>query len=318
MNNDITLVILAAGMGSRFGGLKQIEPMGPNGEFIIDYSIYDAIEAGFTKVVFLIKEENYDIFKRTIGARVEPHIPVEYCFQKNDNLPEGYTIPESRVKPLGTAHAILCCEDKVHEPFMIINADDFYGRDAFVRGAAFLKSLEDKEPYPYGMVGYSVKNTITENGAVKRGICNVVDGQLTKILESSVGRIEDGRIIAKPLDETLPSFEVGEEDTVSMNMLCFTPSVFPYIKKNFPTFLDQNQDNLEKCEYLIPDVLFKAIEEGYAKCRVIPTNATWYGVTYKEDLDGVKTALKSLATLGEYPWDLWEEKEAVNTGGKER
>ena len=309
MNKDITLVILAAGMGSRFGGLKQIEPMGPNGEFIIDYSIFDAIQAGFTKVVFLIKEENYNIFKETIGARVEPHIPVEYCFQKNDNLPAGYTIPSSRVKPLGTAHAILCCENHVHEPFMIINADDFYGKDAFQRGARFLKNLKDEKPHPYGMVGYLVKNTITENGAVKRGVCNIKDGQLTKLVESSVGRDEEGHIIAKPLDESLPSFEVGEDDTVSMNMLLFTPSIFPYIKANLPAFLDKNQDNLEKCEYLIPDILFQAIEEGYAGCEVIPTTATWYGVTYKEDLDGVKKALTRKVIMGEYPNDLWAAEE---------
>ena len=162
MNKDITLVILAAGMGSRFGGLKQIAPLGPNGEFIIDYSVYDAIKAGFTKIVFLIKEENYDVFKETIGARVEPHIHVEYCFQKNDNVPGKYKeLLKERKKPLGTAHAILCCKNNVHEPFMIINADDFYGRDAFEKGAEFLKNVNDKKPYPYGMVGYLVKNTIT-------------------------------------------------------------------------------------------------------------------------------------------------------------
>ena len=162
MNKDITLVILAAGMGSRFGGLKQIEPMGPNGEFIIDYSIYDALEAGFNKVVFLIKEENFDIFKETIGARVEPHIKVEYAFQKNDNVPLFYDELKDRQKPLGTAHAILCCKDKVHEPFMIINADDFYGRDAFLKGAEFLRNMNvDDMPHRYGMVGYLVKNTIT-------------------------------------------------------------------------------------------------------------------------------------------------------------
>ena len=224
MDRDITLVILAAGMGSRFGGLKQIEPLGSNGEFIIDYSVYDAIKAGFTKIVFLIKEENYDIFKETIGARVEPHIKVEYCFQKNDNLPEGYTLPEDRVKPLGTAHAILCCREKVNEPFIIINADDFYGRDAFEKGAEFLKSIKDEKPYPYGMIAYLVKNTITENGAVKRGVCEIDGDVLNKITESSVERI-DGKIIAKPLSGSEP-FEVDEDDTVSMNMLLFTPSIF--------------------------------------------------------------------------------------------
>ena len=306
MNKDITLVILAAGMGSRFGGLKQIEPMGPNKEFIIDYSIYDAIKAGFNKVVFLIKEENYEIFKETIGSRVEPHINVEYCFQKNDNLPKGYTLPEERVKPLGTAHAILCRKDKVSEPFMIINADDFYGRDAFEKGAQHLKELKDKKPYPYGMVGYQVKNTITENGTVKRGVCSVEDNFLTKITESSVGRNEDGVIIAKPLDETLDEFEVEDDDTVSMNMLLFTPSIFKYIDDHFKEFLDKNKDNLEKCEYLIPDILFESIEDKYSTCKVIATTATWYGVTYKEDAQEVKDALKKMHENGEYPKNLWK------------
>lgn len=306
MNKDITLVILAAGMGSRFGGLKQIEPMGPNGEFIIDYSVYDAIKAGFNKVVFLIKEENYEIFKETIGSRVEPHIKVEYCFQKNDNLPEGYSLPETRVKPLGTAHAILCCNEKVNEPFMIINADDFYGRDAFIKGADFLKNLKDKKPYPYGMIGYLVKNTITENGTVKRGVCNIENSYLTKITESSVGRNEEGIIIAKPLDESLPEFSVEENDTVSMNMLLFTPSIFKYIDDHFKEFLDKSKDNLEKCEYLIPDVLFESIEENYSTCEVISTSATWYGVTYKEDAPEVKEELKKMHERGEYPQHLWK------------
>lgn len=306
MKKDITLVILAAGMGSRFGGLKQITPLGPNDEFLIDYSVYDALQAGFTKIVFLIKEENYEIFKETIGARVEPHIHVEYCFQKNDNLPAGYTLPEDRVKPLGTAHAILCCKDKVHEPFMMINSDDFYGRDAFEKGAEFLKNIKEERPYPYGMIGYLVKNTITENGAVKRGVCQVENGELTKLVESSVGRTENGNIMAKPLDETLPEFEVDENDMVSMNMLLFTPSIFSYIEENFSKFLDKNQDNLEKCEYLIPDILFQAIEEGYATCKVISTNATWYGVTYKEDSDKVKKALKDLVENKKYPKNLWQ------------
>lgn len=307
MNKDITLVILAAGMGSRFGGLKQIAPLGPNEEFIIDYSVYDAIKAGFTKIVFLIKEENFGLFKETIGSRVEPHINVEYCFQKNDNLPEGYEIPAERTKPLGTAHAILCCKNNVHEPFMIINADDFYGRDSYMKAAEYLRNVKDEEPHSYGMVGYLVKNTITENGSVKRGVCKVNNGFLTEITESSVEKNEDGTIIATPLNGT-ESFEVAEDDTVSMNMLLFTPSIFGYIEKQFPAFLDENKDNLEKCEYLIPDIIFKSIEEGYATCKVLTTPETWYGVTYKEDADGVKAALSKMVDDGVYPNDLWEEK----------
>ena len=316
-NKDITLVILAAGMGSRFGGLKQIAPMGPNGEFIIDYSIYDAIQAGFTKVVFLIKEENYEIFKETIGSRVEPHIHVEYAFQKNDNVPEPYrTMLEGRQKPLGTAHAILCCQDNVHEPFMMINADDFYGRDAYEKGAEFLRKITQGEmPHQYGMVGYLVKNTITENGTVKRGVCKVAeDGSLISLIESSVGRNENGTIVATPLDESLESFEVAEDATVSMNMLLFDDSIFDYVGEHFEEFLKKNAEagKLDKCEYLIPDSLFAAIEDEYATCLVVPTDGTWYGVTYKEDAPAVQESIKKLVKTkedpnGDYPLHLWGE-----------
>ena len=312
MNKDLTLVILAGGMGSRFGGLKQIEPMGPNGEFIIDYSIYDAIEAGFNKVVFLIKEENFKIFKETIGSRVEPHIHVEYAFQKMDNVPIFYEELKNREKPLGTAHAILCCGEKVHEPFMIVNADDFYGRDAFQKGAEFLRNIKDEVPHTYGMVGYLVKNTITENGTVKRGVCEVKDNYLTKIVESKVGRVEDGSILAEPLDETIKPFTVDENQTVSMNMLLFDTSIFDRINNGFKEFLEKNKDNLEKCEYLIPDVLFESINEGFATCEVIPTTATWYGVTYREDAPAVRKSIKQLVKTkdnetGDYPLHLWEK-----------
>ena len=307
MNKDLTLVILAAGMGSRFGGLKQIIPMGPNDEFIIDYSIYDAIEAGFNKVVFLIKEENYDIFKETIGARVEPHIKVEYAFQKNDNVPIYYDELKDRQKPLGTSHAILCCKEKVDGPFMMINADDFYGRDAFIQGANFLKQTQlNTNPHKYGMVGYLVKNTITENGAVKRGVCETEGNYLTNIIESNVKRLPDNTIEAVPLDERKEPFKVDENDTVSMNMLLFDTTIMEEIESNFKAFLEENKDNLEKCEYLIPDTLFKAIKEKRAICQVIPTTATWYGVTYKEDVPNVKEAIKRLVERGEYPQDLWK------------
>lgn len=306
MNKDITLVILAAGMGSRFGGLKQIEPLGPNGEFIIDYSVYDAIKAGFNKIVFLIKEENYEVFKETIGSRVEPHIHVEYAFQKNDNLPEGYEIPADRVKPLGTAHAVLCCKDKVHEPFMIINADDFYGRDAYMKAATFLRNITEEKPYHHGMVGYLVKNTITENGAVKRGVCKVENNNLISLTESTVEKVDENTIIAQPLSGAA-AFEVSEDDTVSMNMLLFTPHIFKYIEENFASFLDKNKDNLDKCEYLIPDIVFQAIENNFAVTEVLKTTATWYGVTYKEDAESVKVALAKMVTDGIYPNNLWED-----------
>ena len=205
---------------------------------------------------------------------------------------------------------MLCCKDKVHEPFMIINADDFYGRDAYIKGAEFLRNCKEGSNQ-YGLIGYLVKNTITENGAVKRGVCNVENGYLTKLTESSVGRIEDGTIKAKPLDETLEEFTVSEDDTVSMNMLLFDPSIFDYIESKFKGFLEKNTEKLDKCEFLIPDVLFESIDEGFATCEVIPTTATWYGVTYKEDAPAVRESIKALVRTeedkeGDYPLHLWD------------
>lgn len=307
MNKNLTLVILAAGMGSRFGGLKQVAPMGPNGEFIIDYSIYDAKQAGFNKVVFLIKEENYEIFKNTIGKRVSEFINVEYCFQKNDNLPESIKVPEERVKPLGTAHAILCCKDAVNEPFMIINADDFYGRDAFVKGANFLRNVKDTELKSYGLIGYKVVNTMTENGSVKRGVCIEEDGKLKSIIESKIEKI-DGNIKAEPLSGQ-ETFTVSSNQTVSMNMLLFTPSIFTYIDNNFEAFLQEHASDILTCEYLIPDVLAKSIDDNYAEVNVIPTDAEWHGVTYKEDTPSVKEALLKLVNDGVYPNQLFKKEE---------
>ena len=298
---DKTLVILAAGMGSRFGGLKQIEPMGPNGEFIIDYSIYDAIKSGFNKVVFIIKRENYDIFKETIGKRVEPHIKVEYVFQENNNLPEGVVLPEERVKPLGTAHAVLCCKGVVNEDFIIINADDFYGKDAYEEAVKF---FSEDHPNEYAIIGYKIKNTLTENGSVKRGVCQEENGYLTQLVESSVEE-KDGHIIASPLDGSDP-FEIDKDDPVSMNMFCFRKDIFAYLEEHFVDFFLDNKDNLLKCEYLIPDVVFNMMNDGLIKVPVIPTTAKWYGVTYKEDTDYVKDAIKGLIEKGDYPSNLWD------------
>ena len=304
MKKDITLVILAAGMGSRFGGLKQIEPMGPNGEFIIDYSVYDAIKAGFNKIVFLIKRENYDLFKETIGARVEPYIKTEYAFQELNNLPLGYTLPSDRVKPLGTAHAVLCCKEKVHENFAMINSDDFYGRDAFIKAYEYLSKV-DESSSEYGMIGYKVANTLTENGSVERGVCNVDNnGYLTNLTESKVERVNN-EIIASPLDGS-KAFTVKDDDTVSMNFLLFTPSIFNYIEEGFPEFFDNNKDNLLTAEYLIPDVLSNLIKNNKASTKVIPTSANWYGVTYKEDTPGVKKAIQNLVDNHEYNDNLWD------------
>lgn len=304
MKKDMTLLIMAAGMGSRFGGLKQIEPVGPSGEFMIDYSIYDAIIAGFTKVVFIIKEENYELFEETVGKRIRNYIDVEYCFQKLEDLPGGYQVPMSRVKPWGTAHAILAAKDIIHENFAIINADDFYGRDAFVTVGKFLQNLEKETPQSFAVVGYQVINTLTENGGVKRGVCEVRDGYLSKLTESIVEKNGEN-IVATPLSLE-NSFEISEDTSVSMNMFGFTDSLFPYIENKFISFLEENKDNLEKCEYLIPDVVQSAIQEKYAKVKVLKTSAVWQGMTYKEDKEKVVNEIQKLIDAGIYPEKLWK------------
>ena len=291
----MTLVIMAAGMGSRFGGLKQIEPVGPNGEFIIDYSIYDAIKSGFDKVVFIIKEENYDIFRTTVGKRFEDKVKVEYVFQKNDNIPEGVVLPESRVKPLGTAHALLCCKGVVNEPFAVVNADDFYGYDAYKKAADFLK----EDTTDYAMIGYLVGNTLTENGSVKRGYCEQKDGYLTSLIESKMER-EGTRVKCSPLDGS-KEFYAKDNDLVSMNMFCLRPDMLDYFEDNFKDFFDKNKDNLDTCEYLMPDLIFKRIKEGNLKVRVVDTTAVWHGVTYKEDKEGLVQSIQELINNGEYP-----------------
>ena len=293
----MTLVIMAAGMGSRFGGLKQIEPIDEYGNFIIDYSIYDAIKEGFTKVVFIIKKENYDIFRETVGARVEKYIDVEYAFQELDKLPDGYQVPEGRVKPWGTGHAILCAKDLVHENFAIINSDDFYGRDAYRVIANFLKNNHDETKY--AMAGYKVKNTLTENGSVKRGVCQEENGYLTKLIESKIEKI-DGKLMATPL-EGGDDFEVSGDDLVSMNMFGFTPKLFKKLEEGFPKFLDSHKDDTLKCEYLIPTIVFEQIEKNEATVEVLKTDAVWQGITYREDKDKVVSEIKKLVDNGEYP-----------------
>ena len=300
---DKTLLILAAGMGSRFGGLKQLEPFGPNGEFIIDFSIYDAIKNGFNKIVFIIKEEHFDTFKETIGKRIEKfadkkNVKIEYVFQKLDNVPSKYRIPEERVKPLGTAHAILCAKDVINEPFMIINSDDFYGNNAFKVGRDF---IENNESNTIGLVGYNVINTLTENGTVKRGICHIKNGYLDKIDESEIW-VEKEKIKARSLVTGRLS-EIDKEKKVSMNMICFYPEFFKYIEEKFIDFLE-NADLL-KDEFLIPNVISEGINNDICKVKVLDTTAKWVGVTYKEDKDMVVFYINGLIEDKEYPVDLW-------------
>ena len=296
------LVIMAGGMGSRFGGLKQIEPIDEYGNFIIDYSIYDALRAGFDRVVFIIKKENYDIFKQTVGARVEKRIKVEYVFQEMTDIPEGYTLPEERVKPLGTAHAIYATRNVVKGDFAIINADDFYGKDAYRVVGEYLKNSTAQDEY--ALVGYQAMNTITDNGSVKRGVAEVKDGKLTKLVESSLDKIGNGKLHAEPLDGS-DCFDIDGSHPVSMNMFALKQGLFDRLNRDFPKFLDNNQDNILKAEFLIPTVISDQIRDGEVSVKVLDTTAVWHGVTYKEDKPRVVAEIKKLVDNGDYPAGLW-------------
>ena len=287
------LIILAAGMGSRFGGLKQIQPVDDDGHFIIDYSVYDAVKAGFRRVVFVIRKGNYKDFRDTIGKRFEGKIDVEYVFQENDSIPAD-SIPKDRAKPLGTAHAILCCKDVVKDPFMIVNADDFYGFGSYELAIGF-----DCTDSMFGCVTYKAGNTLTENGKVKRGMCIVKDGNVTGLIESSIYG-KDGMIMATPLDGS-DEFTTGSDAPVSMNMFILPPSVFSTFSKEFDVFV-KNMNDPEKDEFLLPDVINKIIGSGDAILRNIVSDEHWYGITYREDLDGLKTALKDMNSKGKYNW----------------
>jgi NDP-sugar pyrophosphorylase family protein len=296
-----TLLILAAGMGSRFGGLKQVEPVGPNGEAIIDYSIYDAIRAGFGKVVFVIRENFADAFREIFDPKLQGKIDVEYVFQELDNLPEGFTLPAGREKPWGTAHAILVARNAVHEPFCALNADDFYGYNAYKAMADFLKSSSD--PYEYSMVGYKLSNTLSDFGSVSRGICEVNENdQLQKIVETVKILKKDNRIISLEPDgsETLLS---GDE-SASMNMWGFKPTVFDVLEEKFSAFLKNHIDE-PKSEMYIPSAVYDMISDGIATVKVLKADSPWFGVTYREDKPIVVEKLKKLTEGGAYPGKLF-------------
>ena len=295
----MTLLILAAGMGSRFGGLKQMEVMGPTDEFIIDYSVFDAIKAGFNKIVFVIKEEMYEEFKNTIGKRVESHIDVEYVFQKLEDIPVNIEV--KRQKPWGTGQAILVCKDVIHENFAMINADDFYGRDAFMKAYEFLKNIKDENAF--GLVGYEANNTITENGSVKRGVLVIENDKLQRIIESKI-ELNGNKIHCNALEDD-SEFDVELDRLVSMNMLLFTPKIFEYLEQDFKEFLLNIKDELTS-EFLIPTVLDKHIKNNDISVDVVRTTSKWYGVTYKEDTKGVKDAISNLIASGEYNSKLWD------------
>ncbi len=297
----MTLVIMAAGMGSRYGGLKQIDPVGPNGEFIVDYSIYDAVAAGFDKVVFIIKEENLELFRETVGKRVEQKVKVEYAFQSMEDLPAGCTAPEGRTKPLGTGHAVWCARNVVKDRFAVINSDDFYGRDAFVQLANFLQSTPDGA---WCMAGYILKNTITENGTVSRGVCELQEGKLTRVVErTKIGAHGDGIAYEEegvwtPLDP---------ESMVSMNCWGFTPDIFAALERGLCDFMHKElPQNPEKGEFFLPFLVQDELEAGRCTVDVLRTTAKWYGVTYTADRPVMVDFLRSATEEGVYPNGLFK------------
>ena len=294
------LVILAAGMGSRYGGCKQIDSMDDYGHIIIDYSIYDAIKAGFRDITFIIKKEIEKDFREVM----DPHLAgkdvnVKYVFQELYKLPEGYSIPEGRVKPWGTAHALMCCLGTVEGPFAVINADDYYGANAFKKIYEFLKEEHPADKNHFAMVGYRVKNTVTEKGTVSRGVCQYEDGMLTEIVERTKIAYENGRIYYIEGEEEV---DLDPNTLVSMNLWGFTPAYLEECKNRFPAFLDENlPKNPQKCEYLLPTLVADLIKEGSADVAVLENTDKWYGVTYKEDKAEVVAAFKQLIADGVYP-----------------
>ncbi len=295
----MTLIVMAAGMGSRYGGLKQIDPIGPCGEFIVDYSVYDAAKAGFDKVVFVIKKENEEIFRQTVGSRIKG-IKVEYAFQGLNDLPEGFTCPDTRVKPWGTGHAVLCAECVSEGGFAVINADDFYGRESFELLANHLKGAKAGN---YCMVGYRVENTVTENGTVSRGVCEVENGKLADVVErSKIQKTENG--IEYLDEETNKWIPLANDTPVSMNCWAFTPDFYAELKNAFVEFLKENI-NTEKKELFLPFVVQAMMKRGDCTVDVVTTPSKWYGVTYKEDREGVVESIRKMTENGTYPENLW-------------
>lgn len=311
----MTLLILAAGLGSRYGGLKQLDPMTDGGNFIIDFSVYDAIQAGFDRVVFLVKRENLELFRETIGHRIEKKVRVEYAFQDLDKLPAGLTLPAGRVKPWGTGHAVYCAADVVgNDRFAVINADDFYGRDTFFRLAEHLKkpgleagtiSENGKRALPaqHCMVGFRLGNTLTENGTVSRGECRVKNGLLDRVTERT--KIEKREKDAAYLAEDGTWKPLPFDTIVSMNCWGFTSDFFADLERGFRAFWKANESDLSKCEYYLPTAVQEQKDDGKCDVRVYSTPSQWLGVTYPEDKARVKAAIAELIAKGEYPADLW-------------
>lgn len=299
------LIVMAAGMGSRYGGLKQMDPVGSSGELIIDFSLYDAVMAGFKKVIFIIKKEMEEDFRALIDDRSGRFIEVDYAFQDIHDLPPGYTVPEGRVKPWGTSHAVLTCKDKIDGPFAVINADDYYGTGAFQSMYEFLSHAEDGGQYCYSMIGYLLENTLTEHGHVARGVCETTeDGFLKRITERTKIMWRNREIQFTENEEDWES--VPEGTTVSMNFWGFTPSMMREIEERFPAFLDKAiGENPLKGEFLLPLTVDQLLKENKATVKILPSADRWFGVTYKEDRESVVSALQSMKDKGLYPEKLW-------------
>ncbi len=297
-----TLVVLAAGMGSRYGGLKQVDPVGPSGEAILDYSVFDAVRAGFGKVVFIIRHDFEAEFKEKVGRKYEGLIPVDYCYQDINDLPAPYKVPEGRTKPWGTGHATRAARGVVKEPFAVINADDFYGRDAFEQLAKFLSHATDGATLGFAMVGYKLELTLSENGSVARGICDVAaDGTLKGVTEMT--KLVRAGDVAENREDPAAPVQVPLDARVSMNLWGFTPGLFTELEARFPKWLAENGAK-EKSEWYIPFVVDELIKEGKATCKVLPTESSWFGVTYREDKPFVMAEIKKLVDAGEYPVNL--------------
>ena len=301
------LIVMAAGMGSRYGGLKQIDPIGPDGEVILDYSVYDAMRAGFEEVVFIIKHAIEKDFKEVVGNRLEKQLKVHYAFQELDDLPEGYTVPEGRVKPWGTSHAIRAARAIVDGPFAVINADDYYGPEAFREIYQYLSTTQDDDKYRYAMVGYLVKNTVTEAGSVARGVCEYdADNYLTTVVERTK-LVKDGENARFTEDDGASWTSIPGDTLVSMNFWGFSSSILKEIDARFPAFLDKAlAENPLKGEFLLPNTVNELLQAQKASVKVLYSHDKWYGVTYHEDREGVAAAMRRKHEEGLYPTPLWK------------
>ena len=307
MKNEPILVLLAAGMGSRYGGLKQIDPVGPNGEILMDYSLYDAREAGFKRVIFIIKKQDEEAFDEAIGNRIKKYFEVRYAYQDLDDLPEGYENPEGREKPWGTSHAVLAARDLIDAPFCVLNADDYYGREAFEMIYKVLTEYEEKDTPEYTMIAYQLMKTLSDHGHVARGVCKVDDdGYLKEIVErTKIIKTEDGASFSEDDGETWEPLD--PDSIVSMNFWGFGPSLIDFLKEGFPPFLDKAlRENPMKAEYLLPTSVGNLMEAGKVVVKTMACPEKWYGVTYKQDKPVVVEAIQKMIDAGKYPSPLWE------------